>query len=94
MEIMLMKPHGTIVSVSIFLIFIRRTLKKERNFTLKEDYTDKEGNKRYSTDVVVEKVIPLESTGGSGNSNYDNSSGGGSVNEPDVQVENNDDLPF
>ena len=79
--------------------FYKENLKKGKKFYVegrltKRDYTDKEGNKRYSTDVVVEKVIPLESTGGSGNSNYDNSSGGGSVNEPDVQVENNDDLPF
>ena len=78
--------------------FYKENLKKGKKFYVegrltKRDYTDKEGNKRYSTDVVIEKLIPLESSGG-GNSNYDNSSGGGSVNEPDVQVENNDDLPF
>lgn len=28
----------------------------------KRDYTDKEGIKRYSTDVFVEKLIPLEAT--------------------------------
>jgi single-strand DNA-binding protein len=79
--------------------FYKENLKKGKKFYIegrltKRDYTDKEGNKRYSTDVVVERLIPLESSGGSGSSNYDNSSGGGSVNEPDVQVENNDDLPF
>ena len=79
--------------------FYKENLKKGKKFYIegrltKRDYTDKEGNKRYSTDVVVERLIPLESSGGSGNSSYDNSSGGGSVNEPDVQVENNDDLPF
>ena len=79
--------------------FYKENLKKGKKFYIegrltKRDYTDKEGNKRYSTDVVVERLIPLESSGGSGSSNYDNSSSGGSVNEPDVQVENNDDLPF
>ena len=79
--------------------FYKENLKKGKKFYVegrltKRDYTDKEGNKRYSTDVVVDKLIPLESTSGSGNSNYNNSSDSGSVNEPDVQVENNDDLPF
>ena len=79
--------------------FYKENLKKGKKFYVegrltKRDYTDKEGNKRYSTDVVVDKLIPLESTSGSGNSNYNNSSASGSVNEPDVQVENNDDLPF
>ena len=79
--------------------FYKENLKKGKKFYVegrltKRDYTDKEGNKRYSTDVVIEKLIPLESTGGSGSSNYNNSSDSGSVNEPDMQVENNDDLPF
>ena len=43
---------------------------------------------------VINKLIPLDSTGSSGDSNYNSSSEGGSVNEPDVQVDNNDDLPF
>lgn len=81
--------------------FYKENLKKGKKFYVegrltKRDYTDKEGNKRYSTDVVVDKLIPLESTSsGSGNSSYNNnSSESGNVNEPDVQVENNDDLPF
>lgn len=79
--------------------FYKENLKKGKKFYIegrltKKDYTDKEGNKRYSTDVVIERLIPLESSGGSGSSNYNNSSDGGNVNEPDVQVENNDDLPF
>ena len=79
--------------------FYKENLKKGKKFYIegrltKRDYTDKEGNKRYSTDVIIEKLIPLESTGASGNSNYNNSSDSGNVNEPDVQVDNNDDLPF
>ncbi len=80
--------------------FYKENLKKGKKFYVegrltKRDYTDKDGNKRYSTDVVVNKLIPLDSTSSSGDSNYNNnSSESGSVNEPDVQVENNDDLPF
>ncbi|HKI78686.1 MAG TPA: single-stranded DNA-binding protein [Ignavibacteriaceae bacterium] len=76
--------------------FYKENLKKGKKFYVegrltKRDYTDKEGNKRYSTDVVVDKLIPLESTNSV--SSGDESSSG-SVNEPDVQVDNNDDLPF
>lgn len=77
--------------------YFKDNLKKGKKFYIegrltKRDYTDKEGNKRYSTDVVTEKLIPLESAG-SGSSGYE-SSESSSVNEPDVQVENNEDLPF
>ena len=84
--------------------YFKDNLKKGRKFYVegrltKRDYTDKEGNKRYSTDIVIDKLIPLESAGlpagqaGAGSSNYD-SSESGTVNEPDVQVESNEDLPF
>ncbi|MGA7838551.1 MAG: single-stranded DNA-binding protein [Ignavibacteriaceae bacterium] len=77
--------------------FYKENLKKGKKFYIegrltKRDYTDKENIKRYSTDVVIEKIIPLENTSSSGDSG--SSSSGGSVNEPDMQVDNNDDLPF
>lgn len=77
--------------------FYKENLKKGRKFFIegrltKRDYMDKENIKRYSTDVVIDKIIPLEYSGGSGNSG--DGSSGGSVNEPDMQVDNNDDLPF
>jgi single-strand DNA-binding protein len=60
----------------------------------KRDYTDKEGIKRYSTDVVSERIIPLESSGsesGEGDSNSFSENGSAS----DIpQVDSNDDLPF
>jgi len=62
----------------------------------KRDYTDKEGIKRYSTDVVSERIIPLESTGGgeAGNGEPEEyPSSANTINEP-PQVDNNDDLPF
>lgn len=78
--------------------YFKDNLKKGKKFYVegrisKRDYTDKEGIKRYSTEVVSEKLIPLESSEGgsyssSGNSNDDYSSA------PEIQVEENDDLPF
>ena len=60
----------------------------------KGEYTDKEGIKRYSTDVISERIIPLESSG-EGGANYSdgNTSDSGTVNEI-PQIDNNDDLPF
>ncbi|MHB8580186.1 MAG: single-stranded DNA-binding protein [Ignavibacteriaceae bacterium] len=84
--------------------YYKDNLKKGKKFYIegrltKRDYTDKEGIKRYSTDIVVDKLIPLEASGGgsseSGGSGYiDESSAGGNVNEPDVNVDSNNDLPF
>jgi len=76
--------------------YYKDNLKKGKKFYVegrltKRDYTDKENIKRYSTDVVVDKLIPLESTSSSGSSDTSESNG---VAEPDVNVDNNDDLPF
>jgi single-strand DNA-binding protein len=59
----------------------------------KRDYTDKEGIKRYSTDVISERIIPLESSGGEGGNGDSEDGSSNTVNEP-PQVDNNDDLPF
>jgi single-strand DNA-binding protein len=74
--------------------YFKEQLKKGKKFYVegrltKRDYTDKEGIKRYSTDVFVEKLIPLEASSGS-DSNYsqeESTSSPSSVNE-------DDDLPF
>ena len=75
--------------------YFKEALKKGKKFYVegritKSDYTDKEGVKRYSTDIFVEKLIPLDASGGS-DSNYtqdsSTSQAGGAVNEED-------DLPF
>ena len=47
--------------------FFKDNLKKGKKFYVegrlqKREYTDKEGIKRYSTDVISEKIIPLESS--------------------------------
>ncbi len=53
--------------------FYKDNLKKGKKFYIegrltKRDYTDKENIKRYSTDVVIDKIIPLENTSSSGDS--------------------------
>jgi len=74
--------------------YFKDNLKKGKKFYVegrlsKRDYTDKEGVKRYSTDVLSERLIPLEPVSGAGTEEADTST-------PDTvpQVENNDDLPF
>jgi len=76
--------------------FFKENLKKGKKFYVegrltKRDYTDKEGIKRYSTDIYADKLIPLESTGATGDSKNIENAGG--VSEP-PSVEGNDDLPF
>ena len=76
--------------------FFKENLKKGKKFYVegrltKREYTDKEGIKRYSTDVYTDKLISLETTGEPrGNNNIENAGG---VSEPPA-VEGNDDLPF
>ncbi|MGA7723411.1 MAG: single-stranded DNA-binding protein [Ignavibacteriaceae bacterium] len=85
--------------------YFKENLKKGKKFYIegrltKREYTDKEGIKRYATDVVAEKIIPLESGAGSGNNESaiqeDSSIGStrGTINEPQIQTDENDDLPF
>lgn len=88
-------------NVTVFNLsdFMKEQLKKGKKVYVegrltKRDYTDKEGIKRYSTDVISERIIPLEGSDSSG-SEYStgNSSESGSVSEM-PPVDNNDDLPF
>lgn len=70
----------------------------------KRDYTDKEGVKRYSTEVICEKMIPIDATreaaGGvapeySTNIRENASPQPSGFNEPDIPAaDENDDLPF
>jgi|SRR3989304_328208 len=76
--------------------FFKENLKKGKKFYIegrisKRDYNDKDGNKRTATDVICERLIPLEpSTGGT--SGGEEASEDSSSEPP--QVENNEDLPF
>ncbi len=80
--------------------FYKEQLKKGKKFYVegrlaKRDYTDKEGVKRYITEVVSESIIPLEgrdsSGGGSGESFKERST---EYSEPDNAAGVDDDLPF
>ncbi|HCY77571.1 MAG TPA: single-stranded DNA-binding protein [Ignavibacteriales bacterium] len=78
--------------------FMKENLKKGRKVYVegrltKREYTDKEGIKRYSTDVISEKIIPLETSGD--NSNNSENVGMESSAEGEMPpVDSNDDLPF
>jgi single-strand DNA-binding protein len=82
--------------------FYKDSLKKGKKFYVegriqKRDYTDKEGVKRYVTDIISEKLIPLEgrdSNSNGGDSSYEKT-GGYSVGEADnAGAVPDDDLPF
>lgn len=72
--------------------YFKENLKKGKKFYVegrlsKRDYTDKDGNKRTSTEVISEKLIPLEPSSESSSSSEEETVQPGTVNE-------NDDLPF
>lgn len=73
--------------------YYKENLKKGKKFYVegrlsKRDYTDKDGIKRYSTEVISEKLIPLEpSSETASNDDVDTTSVVPTTNE-------NDDLPF
>ncbi len=78
--------------------YYKDNLKKGKKFYIegrisKRDYTDKEGIKRYSTDVIVEKLIPLDSAAASSGTS---DSSANTVSEPQINIskDENDDLPF
>ena len=78
--------------------YFKDALKKGKKFYIegrlsKRDYTDKEGIKRYVTEVISEKIIPLEArteeNGFSKEQSVTETSG-----EGEVPVDEADDLPF
>jgi len=78
--------------------YYKDNLKKGKKFYIegrisKRDYTDKEGVKKYVTDTIVEKLIPLDSASTGGNATDTSSN---TVAEPQIDntKDDNDDLPF
>src|SRR5690606_41593006 len=76
--------------------YMKEALKKGKKVYVegrltKRDYTDKDGIKRYMTEVISERIIPLDSTAGESASREDF---GASSAEADMQIDENDDLPF
>ncbi len=77
--------------------FFKDALKKGKKFYVegrisKRDYTDKDGIKRYMTDIISEKLIPLEGKEGSNDSFSEKTS----IESADIQspTAEDDDLPF
>lgn len=73
--------------------YYKENLKKGKKFYVegrlsKRDYTDKDGIKRYNTEVITEKIIPLEPSSEAASSEEDESS------SVAPQSNENDDLPF
>ena len=78
--------------------YMKENLKKGRKVYVegrltKREYTDKEGIKRYSTDVISEKIIPLDSSGEGRYYSENTSAESTTVNEI-PPIDSNDDLPF
>jgi single-strand DNA-binding protein len=76
--------------------FFKENLKKGKKFYVdgrlnRRDYTDKEGIKRYSTEVIVDRIIPLDPVEASSTVKEEEHVNGGSA---EINVENNEDLPF
>ena len=76
--------------------YYKDNLKKGKKFHIegrisKRDYNDKDGNKRTSTDVIVERLIPLEAIR---SESAETAEATESYSSEPPQVENNDDLPF
>ena len=79
--------------------YIKNILKKGKKFYVegrisKRDFMDKDGVKRYSVDVVADLIIPFEAGGESAAPREDYQANQNQIGEPDIQVEDNDDLPF
>lgn len=73
--------------------YYKENLKKGRKFYVegrlsKRDYTDKDGIKRYNTEVITEKIIPLEPSSEAASSEDEETS------SVAPQSNENDDLPF
>ncbi len=78
--------------------YFKESLKKGKKVYIegrltKREYTDKEGIKRYMTEVLSEKIIPLEATGVE-TGVHEEVPYNGTVSEPDVHTDENEDLPF
>lgn len=81
--------------------FFKDALKKGSKFYVegrltKRDYTDREGIKRYATDVLAEKIIPLDNRDGTSTYSPSSQSGGNdNFNRESIDSPaEDDDLPF
>lgn len=76
--------------------YMKENLKKGKKFYVegrltKRDYTDKDGNKRYFTEVIADRLFPLEPSSSSSQTDERTEDIG---NQAEITPEENDDLPF
>jgi single-strand DNA-binding protein len=76
--------------------WFKENLKKGKKFYVegrlsKRDYTDKDGVKRYTTEVITDRIIPLETTA---ESTKEITSAENITADANIQVDENEDLPF
>jgi len=81
--------------------YMRDALKKGKKFYVdgrltKREYTDKDGIKRYVTEVIADRLFPLE--GREQDGQYSGAGGGESIAESSIDMQHgssvDDDLPF
>jgi single-strand DNA-binding protein len=77
--------------------YYKENLKKGKKFYIegrlsKRDYTDKDGIKRYVTEVILEKIIPLEAAAAEPGGMTEETANAAAAH--DIQVDENEDLPF
>lgn len=76
--------------------YMTSNLKKGKKFyvegrLIKRDYNDKDGNKRYVTEVIAERLIPLDPVA---QASVSDERIADAETPPEITPENNDDLPF
>ena len=79
--------------------FIKDALRRGKKFYVEgrlsiREYTDKEGVKKYFTEVVAEKLIPLEAKDSSGEDRSSHSSGPDDYQQANIDSSPEGDLPF
>lgn len=76
--------------------FYKEALKKGKKFYVegrinKREYTDKQGIKRYITEIISEQLIPLDAKEANGETNQEKTS---FAPEADMPASSDEDLPF
>ena len=79
--------------------YMKDALKKGKKFYIegrlsKRDYVDKDGIKRYMTEVISERLLPLEGRDNEQGSEPRDYPSNEQVSSSDTHVEENEDLPF
>ncbi len=79
--------------------YFKDALKKGKKFYVegrlaKRDYTDKDGIKRYMTEVISDKLIPLDPSEGGSRNDFSTNDDSSQSNSSSEKRDPEDDLPF